>query len=494
MRKGYMFTLAAFVLLLISFYLIVIRSDTLKNMEETYGTIVKAHSLEEHVYLLNKDNIRDFINTSVKYSLIALTFHVGDAPLKGNPSVTNFSQVLLKLMNNGTASGDYFIDNKPFSLPEKSLTLMELSKRINDRARKSGFNYTIELRSLNARLLDYRRLKVDYVIKVAVEDIQKKIGKNVSFSSSVVIDIEGMPDPIAERLLQGSRAHSPYYSKITFGTPPSSYNAIGGLQGNGWIYGRIGIYRTKDEPNVLVGTFNDVKDQRSNPKVDAIVIKENLQKVPACPHLDPAGNTYYNETNTFNDKRWREFFVCDRRDNTTNECLLGHWECEEAPSLYPYNKPWILAPGIATGKNELGQDTILIITNNYLYSKDDKENPPIFTADIEAWRDFINCGKALKTSQGPDYIQRFYQDAPDLKSPYGYIMFFIEDEYGNTGELSSVGFERLKGVPGRAIRGLAGCKSINDPNANCDLPTTVRISDNLLNNVPELVPLKVLAK
>ncbi|NPA22185.1 MAG: hypothetical protein GXN92_01230 [Candidatus Micrarchaeota archaeon] len=501
--RGYVFTLAAFVLLLVSFYLVIIKSENVKLLDETYGTLTKTHTMLEFANLLNEKNLQSYLNTSTKYALIVLTFHAAEN--QGLKEDVNFSKVLMELLNNGSVSGDYFVGGNELSLPDQRFSLKDLTARINERAKQSGFQYEVRLKDLKAEMKDFTLLQLEYSIEVLVYDIANTTGKNVTYENQILeINITGLPEPLAARLISDYGINTPYYLPIQLGEKPE-FTFTFGEQGNGWVYGRVytdieDVPNNHDEPNILMGSFDYVKNYINDEKIDGFIIvePEGVKKVQVCQNtVNYNATLHFNETNTFNDRRWREDpYECINYDEVTDTCLEWSYKCVEAGPLYHTDKAWILVKSTegGLGVNELNQTTTLILTDNPFGSKEYKDNQPIKLVNVEGWRTLINCGKGLpfaaKGNDGeyvaPDYIGRFYSNFKERGSQYGYIVFLIEDEFysDESDTRSSIAFEKLGGIAGDPIRGLAGCKAprslVGDAPYNCLGKGVLRISETLL--------------
>lgn len=475
--RGYIYTMLAFLILVFVVVLIYINAEMNRTSGEFYSELFRSEAMVFTIESLNEEFIDKLFRISVRYNLLLLTDHTIKYPIRSN---IDFSNVMYDLVVNGSVSSTSFNPSAGLISPVNIIATLEALKK---EAEIRGINIKYSAIDFSIDQTDYNKLKYSYTILIEINDIYNKTGKILNISrTDVDFEINGMPDPLFLRYanilnvdLRGN------YPAIYVKDNPS-IQSESGVMGQGWVYGRVytDINQISDhnEPNIIIGRWAYVSQFKDHPMIDGIIITDfTYRTTKNCIYSDPPGGRLPNgddtELDVFNDIVHEEVPIYDYDENG-NLIIIGY-RCERKPSRYPTSKNWIAVSGssVYLDDNDYNNKTILLLTNNP-EGTEDKYAGPIKLYRIEDLRDFVNCGYYFKLpNNAPSYIQRFYENAAMLKSPYGIDVLLIEDDFLRPG-VSSMLTERYNGVATyNMIRGLAGCKM------RCDQTNATKISTGL---------------
>ncbi|MCX8154211.1 MAG: hypothetical protein N3C61_00015 [Candidatus Micrarchaeota archaeon] len=484
--RGYIYTLFGFLLLVGVSITIYLNAESNRNINEHYNEMFRSEAITFTMESFNQDLIDNLINISIKYNLLLLTNHTAQYPISEPFSESKFSDILRDLVLEGSASGSYFVGNSGLNSP---INVKSFINRTKAYAATKGVIVEYILGNFSIAQVDYNKLRYNYSIEIQIYDVYNKSGKILNISRrDIDFKIDGMPDPLFLRYAHIQRVDlRGMYPTIIVRDNPTVSVVVNGLFGQGWVYGRvyndINQIRNRDEPNILIGDWSYVSQYKDHPMVDGIIITNfQYRTTERCRNSNPSIPTPLppgvdTEENIFNDIVHEEIPEYGYDENG-NQIIIGY-RCERLPSRYPTNKNWIAVSSTIQNLDENDQNnpTILIITNNPIGMPESKYASPMILYRVESIRDFVNCGYYFKLpNNAPSYVQRFFNNAQRLRSPYGIDILIIEDDFLMSG-VSSLLNERMMGMGQNImkIRGLAGCKVLGQ----CDDRNATKISTSI---------------
>lgn len=464
MMKGYVYTVFALLILIAVFIIIYLNAEASKNVNEFYNEVFRSQAIVFTIENLNEEFINNSFNMSLTYNLLLLTRYVSDP----NNALNN-EQEFYNAIKNLTLYGNY-------KQLKSNVSVMSLIKKIADEVKMRGIEINLDKIDLVVVQTDFDKLTYNYTIEFSIYDIYNKTGKRLSINgTNIVFDINGMPDPLFMRYarLVGVNLNGNYPAIFIRPNPTITLEISSGF-GQGWVYGRVytnvSDISNDDEPNILMGNFEYVKQYKDHPLIHGFIVTNFYYRTTKnCRYSTPVyqlANGDDTEIDIFNDIVHEEVEIPIYAPNGS---IIGYtYECNLISPRNPTNKPWVAISGssINLDINDYDNNTILILSNNPTGDVFSKYEGKLYR--IEELRDFVNCGYYFKLpNRAPSYVQRFVRGGENLKSPYGIDILLIEDYFVDSSSVSSLLSERFSGQTGKPIRGLAGCK------LTCNQPTKI---------------------
>ncbi len=493
-KKGFLFTVTVFLILIYILLSISVWVKSIEASERSFSEFYKESTVEltmEQITPAKMDNITRVI---LNRNIARLNDHSIDNSVEPGPlgdEYLNVRKSLYELLMNGTASGDNFRGG--VGVPgEANSSLRAWADNLNASMRAIGI-YVSEFEVSNFQLAqsDIDKVNYSFDLRLGLKDYTNTAAVSRTYKVQNTLEITGMVDPALARESRDAAGDNmtiyrqfffqkdlyPNSSSITVDRLPQTVSG-----GQGWIYGPLataGVTKDlvptatavamSDRKNyVLAGTYDEII--LLTPSVYEAFSGYILTSTPTLTLSDcGAGDTDYNEANTFNPIKYSGP-ACNASVDPTQGVIT--------------NKPFIVAPGfnvtsapecpMLDGTNFTRRCVLQL--NTYLESevaghptrKLSTSGSGIYS--LEAIRDFVMCGYYTHNPNAPSYLQRMLNASYTRNSSvFGIETFVIGvyandyDVYGDVDDVNSrLDRELFFGsVEGVKIRGLPGCRNFN---------------------------------
>ncbi len=445
-KKGFFFTLASLVLLVLVYSSIQYKISYLEEQSKIYKENIRLLSYELIFSQLGKEKIEDYLRVPFYYALMKLANHTALNPIRDNPrdEFLHLRLAFEELVERGESHPAHFRGDPLVYSPQEidSNTIQGLRQKLSRNLEENGLvlnNFDVEIGEL--RLKDAFSVEVDGRVSLSISDIYGTSTLEFSERFLIEVPLEGMPDPLVNS----------YLFEEGFGGVRNIYPAVyrnAKVQkpqlketsdlGQGWFYGVLVSFPPsqndllKAENKILVGTFEQISTYPERDKFGAYVITT----------IPPDGFDGYG----------KPFIVLDGFS-------LSSWR------------------GNAVVNNK-GEKTMFFR----------EEEGEMRAYGIEMVRDSFICNYYFSTSKNvvfnegnrgaPSFLQRMLENREQKSDPNnGIFSFLVSVEYGGflnptLSENSKLDFEFVKDLEGEILVGLPACKNPS----MCSLPvSTTRI-------------------
>ncbi len=444
-RKGFFFIICVLILLLYVISNLSLWSKSIELQEQRYSEEFRISNMKYIISQLSDEMILNFSKVSAEYALYSINEHSVDNPIKkGSAEEGKYKYINLSmkgLMINGAANPEYFKDELGIEYEDEknySYSFSGMFSRLNKSFSNMGMEITeYRIENFNFNQTSINEVNVSFSLYFKVEDrlkysasLEKKMDIAFNFS------IEGLDDPAIAREMKKMDSHSDQIRKgIFFNFEEYSLGLendeikiknSGSGNGGGWFYGPIHYATEGFEGNevdameyIIAGTASEIFSNEKQKYFGAYYV------------IEPKGN-YLDAVQILGKEK--PIFVSD--SITLGKCPKG--ECILFVSEY-----------------SLGDDELL----------DSSKNQVANAYDIENFRDFVLCGYYFQHDNGPNYLDKLFDDAYSANyenNEYGIATFLVWNGIEKTSQakdLSRLDLEFFDSTQGEIIRGMSGCKN-----------------------------------
>ena len=482
MNKGFFLSLISFVLLVYAVSSTVVRVNAIIQSEETYVELMKATTYETFFSNFNQRALENALMLISRHALVKMANYSAKCPIKEG----HVKDVFFELVNNGSSSSSHFECGAglDYSRKEMEATISGVADSINKSLEMQGFTlnaFTIDVSSLEQLSAD--TITINGTIEISISDKPKSMALSFSKNVSINVSIEGMPDPLNNRIIEDSRWIMLYYPGIRFygnmklpsPIPLSCNYKIRAMQG--WFYGQLVnaseadsivnkkkyiVYGTFDELSnigwnsfgayIILGGIEDGSAECNGIRSEAGGVPNPIKVVPASPPDNCRLETGKPTTQ-------RPFVLLNMSKEKFLKCINVSWaRSPQGVSLF-----------------FTSQVDPLRVVNNNPELKRPNYNPDGFRIyglyGIELLRDAVKC-RYYFTGEGPSFLHRM------LKEPWkfddgnkGIYTVLVEDEftgnanmYENYSSIDYIFAEEMNEGEGNdlIVRAVSGCESKDD--------------------------------
>ena len=480
MRKGFFFVLVSFFILGYILTSLTLWTKSIDVAEKKFAEKFKFSNVELAVSQLTEEKVSDFAEMSAYYALYKLNEHSINYPVvpadggsgSGNEAeFKNAKDVVWFLIQNGSASGNYFEESAPlvYDTSEQSdLTFAGWFGSINKSLSYIGAQVdSFGVSSFTMNQTDPSHLNYSFKVDFSASDKSSIMFITRSFVVNGTLELQGLDDPAVARetkeILNGSEVRKQFFFHETYPSPASTNPAqiSSGSAGQGWFYGRI--VAASDAPSIspfmrnvtiLIGTYEEISSQVGiNYNYDDfgafVLTSESITSDSGC------GGSKKNEIGTFNAIEY---------DSTSCAAKIkGGFKTE---------KPFIVASGFLLSDvvphPEIGGQFVLFVNSadqSEVSSNPEKKlgSPKIY--DIELLRDYVICSYYTVNPKAPSYLQRLFKNSYEMEGGKLGIESFVfgkwlgGSDYPAADIYSRLDREMFKEITGINVRGMPGCKN-----------------------------------
>lgn len=296
--KGFYLTLVGFIFLFFVVVISQISSSVLSNIEKSYSELNDLLNYKYFSLYFSKASIEKQLSQILYYALFKLSNHTAENPVipKGRDGTKNVEKALLDLFLKGEAKGYFRGRDLIYSEEEKAYsTLTGYIERVNESLKDTPYYIdTFSIKDVKIFLLSYDRVGLNATITVSISHKSGKFYTNYSTPISVNVSIEGLPDPIVNRIAKSLGEKGKRYIYL-YKTPP----AVGGEgdlpvpitlptppveAGQGWFYGRVVDVSDADSVpseqrwlTALKGTFDEIQSYPSASDFGAYIVTSGIR-------------------------------------------------------------------------------------------------------------------------------------------------------------------------------------------------------------------------
>ncbi|MBN2478537.1 hypothetical protein JXB01_04580 [Candidatus Micrarchaeota archaeon] len=439
-RKGFFFVVISLIVLVYIVGSLTMWTRTISLHEQQISEDFRITNLEFIADQVSEDAIDEFSEISASYALYVLNNHTIEHPVKrgDNAPYSYISLAMAEMMNNGTASGDYFEDGVGIEYDSRDVNAYTFSgffERLNDTFRNTGVyvgsKYVENFNVSYGEKVDL--INVSFDIYFYAEDKNQLASITRSISQDEVISITGLADPAVAR--EFKQRYEARVRKPIFITDehPSLYSLFGendeiGMgTGQGWFYGPVKEAGAESgEENyhhILLGTADEIRAQKEWSSYGAYIIISNETEI------ENVGL----ETE-------KPFIVIDSKELENIE--------------FP----------------QCGKEKCVLFVSENEQGTSERDNPSRMY-DIEKLRDAVLCAYYIQDPEGPSYLERLMEkpfepeyDRTSEEMQFGLSTFLVWN--GLNGEIfpemeyySRLDREFFNEESGILIRGMPGCKN-----------------------------------
>ncbi len=474
-KRGFFFLLTTFFIISYAFlylnlWLDAWRADT-RAMTYQLGDFPSPLEL-----WLDNSTLERFYATAGKHALFVINNWSIDHPLRYDSSnETRFlGEAFVQLLRDGQASGVTQDSSEiRFSSEEKDrYSFAGFVQALNASLKPYGMHVSrFDLKLRNFSFVDPVSFNAscDLMIRVISSDGSFNLTRTVRLTK--VFNVSGFVDPFIARESKklgiskngGFPEKQIFYRSVKLSElEPKRISFCKGSQkcrkksmaGWGFFYGPVvDVSHASMVPKydrhryILYGSYNDIINFPDYQDFGALLINTSPTYTPTSCSSDPA------ESATFNAIQY-----------------IGHSCTMKVDNVWL--KPFAVVPGLKLSElpstrayNHASHAVLIIGKENASAGDPDEKYKGVKLYDIEAFRDFVNCGYYINSSLGMSYPQRL---AGVLStSPYGLITTVVGRWAGgayfpNMDQYSRIDVDFFHRQQGEIIRGLAGCKSYED--------------------------------
>jgi len=492
-KKGFLFTVTVFLVLVYILLSISVWVKSMEASERTFSEFYKESTVELTIEQITDAKMEEVGRILMMTSLYRLDEHALTHSVQGGPVGDENSQIeqaLNELVVSGYADGSHFRGGVGIA-PQANSSFSAWADNLNASLRAIGvYMNEFEVTNFQMGQSDIDQVNYSMDVKVGLRDFANTSSVSRLYHLNNSVGISGLVDPALVResrnLLAGDERtvyrqfffNKDDYSDFTDISVSRvvSPNDIKG--GQGWLYGPLArAYGTSD----LVPNYENVNasDRR------VYLLMGTYDELMAVPEIDFEGFAGYIITTapTYPSN-------CSGKgneDDTISPITYSGATC--APSMgTPYTiKPFIVAPGFDPSaydikcpllSNESLRGRCVLIQSSYLPEEvlSDPVKKLITTGsgifNVELLRDFVMCGYYTHNPAAPSFLQRLLNDSYSRDSQDYGIETFVIGIYANDTSYdtnSRLDRELFSGGSGTRVRGMPGCKNL----ASCsDSPTT----------------------
>ncbi len=487
-KKGFFFV---FVVFLVISYMLASISITVKQIdlsEKRFAERFKNSNIELVMSQVNDKKINEVANSITYAMLFKLNERSIEFPIKsGSETAPEEEQLLFfrsamhELVANGTASGDNFDGDQPFTSGVASFS--EWVTGLNDTLQNIGFE--VSEFSLNTFWINQSKIDaVDYNFTIHLKVSEKggftTITRDYNISSS--LPIRALTDPSLAREIKGDKPDLSVEKQFYFYdgyTAPSvlTPNSEGsGSEGQGWFYGylisvkdALSVQPFEQSKYILVGNYTDITSLGSTPDFSyssfgAYIVTDLPIETPVsgCP-----GD--FNQDNTFNPIKY---------DTSNSRCTVIANPSNYIDKPFAVDDSFDLSSAPLCDSDSSGNDRRCILFVAQKTPAEVKSAPltkknTVSEYDIEKLRDFAMCNYYMHTDTAPSYLQRMLVNSYSRESIFGIESFVLGNFIGGTvnddgsarssdttysDDRSRLDNEFVNSQTGFKIRGMPGCK------------------------------------